>query len=37
MDAAGIVTAKTEGKTKLTVTTANKKKATLAVTVTDPL
>ena len=36
VDANGLVTALTEGATKVTVTTANNKKATITVTVADP-
>ena len=36
VDGSGLVTALKEGKTKLTVTTANRKRATIAVTVVDP-
>lgn len=36
VDAAGLVTALSPGKTKITVTTTNKKKATLTVKVVDP-
>ena len=36
VDANGVVTALKEGKAKITVTTANKKKATIAVLVADP-
>ena len=36
VDGSGVVTALSEGKAKLTVTTANKKKATIAVKVVDP-
>ena len=36
VDAGGIVTPLAEGKAKITVTTHNKKKATIAVTVVDP-
>ena len=36
VDASGVVTALSEGKAKLTVTTSNRKKATVTVTVLDP-